>query len=176
MISRRGLLGVGVGAAFPQAARALASSSRSGWRPLFDGKSLAGWTFYQQGVGASDVDRVVAIRGGMLHFLGPRHKGEAAPSGHISTERAYGNYHLRLHFRWGERRYVPRMLQRRNSGLLYHMGSETDRLFPPCVEFQIEEGDVGDAILIDTLGLHGPLLGGTPLWPSYFPGLPQDYA
>lgn len=176
MIDRRSLLGVaGAAAAFPRAARAIAQGAGTGWQSLFDGRSLRGWRFFQEGMGDADAQGAVAIRGGMLHFLGPRYRGETAPSGHISTERSYGNYHLRLEYRWGERRFAPRALQRRNSGLLYHMGPATDRLFPPCVEFQIEEGDVGDAILIDTLGLHGPLLGGTPLWPSYFPGLPTEY-
>jgi hypothetical protein len=165
------LAAAGAAFAFPRAAQ----EPSSAWRPLFDGKSLKGWNFYQQGGGSNDADRVIAIRDKMLHFLGPQYRGEAAPSGHISTDRSYGNYHLRLDFRWGERRYAPRAWQRRNGGLLYHMGPQTDRLFPPCVEFQVEEGDVGDAIMVDTLGLHGPVLGGTPLWPGYFPGLPQEY-
>lgn len=176
MIDRRSLLAAtGAVAAFSRAALAIAQDAQSGWQSLFDGRSLRGWRFFQEGMGDADAQGAVAIRDGMLHFLGPQYRDETAPSGHISTERAQGNYHLRLQYRWGERRFAPRALQRRNSGLLYHMGAATDRLFPPCVEFQIEEGDVGDAILIDTLGLHGPLLGGTPLWPSYFPGLPTEY-
>ena len=29
--------------------------------------------------------------------------------------------------------------------------------------------------MVNTRALQGPLLGGTPLWPNYFPGLPSDY-
>lgn len=172
-MNRRAVLAGGASAALlPGIARAGAA----GWRPLFDGRTLDGWRFYQQGVGETDRDGAVTIERGMLRFLGPRYRGDGSAPGHISTVAEHADYHLRLRFRWGEARFAPRKLQRRNSGILYHMGPATDRLFPPGVEFQVEEGDVGDAIMIDTLALQGPLLGGTPLWPTYFPSFPQDYA
>ena len=172
---RHFLIGSGAAAAALALPRAPARAQTSGWRSLWDGRSLDGWRVFQDGVGAVETHAAIRIERGVLHFLGTGHEGDAAPPGHISTIEAYGNYHLRLEYKWGVTRYTPRVLQRRNSGLLYHMGDATDRLFPPCVEFQIEEGDVGDAIMVDTLGLQGPLLGGTPLWPAYFPGLPQKY-
>lgn len=176
-MNRRDLLTAGAGAALlsPGIAVALANAREAAWRPLFDGRTLNGWRFYQQGAGDTDRDGAVAIERGMLHFLGPRYRGDGTAPGHISTLAEHGDYHLRLRFRWGSARFVPRKLQRRNSGILYHMGPATDRLFPPGVEFQVEEGDVGDAIMIDTRALHGPLLGGTPLWPNYFPSMPQEY-
>ena len=172
---RQFLIGAGAATAALACPIARASVETSTWRPLFNGRSLDGWRFFQDGGGAVDPASAVRIERGVLHFLGGRQAGEAAPSGHISTVQDFANYHLRLDYKWGETRFTPRALQRRNSGLLYHMGAATDRLFPPCIEFQIEEGDVGDAIMVDTLGLQGPLLGGTPLWPNYFPGLPQTY-
>lgn len=172
---RQFLLGAGAATAALAVPRARAAPPAPGWRPLFDGRSLDGWRFFQDGIGSVDTQGVVRIENGVLHFLGKGTAGSAISSGHLSTVEAFGNYHLRLEYKWGATRFAPRALQRRNSGLMYHMGAATDRLFPPCVEFQIEEGDVGDAIMVDTLGLQGPLLGGTPLWPSYFPGLPEKY-
>lgn len=174
MIDRRQFV-AGAGAATMALASSAARAESSNWRPLFDGRTLNGWRFFQDGGGTVDTDGAVKIERGALHFLGGRNPGEATPSGHISTVESFANYHLRLEYKWGETRFVPRALQRRNSGLLYHMAAATDRLFPPCIEFQIEEGDVGDAIMVDTLALQGLLLGGTPLWPNYFPGLPQTY-
>jgi hypothetical protein len=119
----------------------------------------------------------IRIEKGLLHMLGSSFTGpDKASFGHIATKTIHANYHLRVDFRFGERRFAPRAWQRRNSGLLYHMGVELDRLFPDCVEFQFEEGDIGDAIMVNTKALHGPQLGGTPLWPNYFPGLPTTYA
>ena len=174
MIGRRALIATAAALPLLRVPNALATVD-AGWVPLFDGRTLDGWDFYQDCVGHSDVHRAVTVEKGMLHFLGPHYQSEKTTSGWIATKRTYRDYHLRLQFAWGERRYAPRALQRRNSGILYHMGFEPDRLFPPGVEFQIEESDVGDAIMIDTLSLHGPLLGGTPLWPTYFEGLPRKY-
>ncbi|OYU35416.1 DUF1080 domain-containing protein [Novosphingobium sp. PASSN1] len=175
-VLRGSLLAALAGAAPARLLGATAAPPFSGgsWQPLFDGKSLSGWTFYQEGNGTEDRNRVVRIEQGMLHFLGPRYQGKAQP-GHIATTTAWQDYHLRLDYKFGPRRFAPRALQRRNSGLLYHMGPERDRLFPDCVEFQIEEGDTGDAIMVNTLALQGPLLGGTPLWPNWIPAFPSEY-
>ncbi len=149
--------------------------SREDWRPLFDGKSLDGWTFYQEGIGDRDIHKAVVIRNGELRFLSPAFTREDAPPGHIATVDEWENYHLRLDYAWGTRRWAPRAIQRRNSGILYHMGPERDRLFPDCVEFQVQEGDVGDAIVVNSLALQGPLLGGTPLWPNWIEAFPSTY-
>lgn len=161
---------------------ARAAASASPWRALFNGRDLDGWTIYQDGEGNRDAHDAIRIEKGVLHMLGSSFTGPdvngsvRASFGHIATKSVHGNYHLRMEFRFGERRFAPRGWQRRNSGLLYHMAPELDRLFPDCVEFQFEEGDIGDAIMVNTRALQGPLLGGTPLWPNWFPGLPADYA
>lgn len=171
----QGLAAAAATTALPAIARA--APAVSPWRPLFNGRDLDGWTIYQDGEGNRDANDAIRIEKGMLHMLGPSFSGpDRASFGHIATKSLHGNYHLRMDFRFGERRFAPRGWQRRNSGLLYHMAPELDRLFPDCVEFQFEEGDIGDAIMVNTRALQGPLLGGTPLWPTYFPGLPTDYA
>lgn len=176
-MDRRHFLGSTVATAISSALPSAVIAQKAGgpWRRLFDGRSLEGWTFFQQGIGSVDHQRAVSIDNGVLHFLGPRYSAEDAPPGHIATEAVWSNYHLRLEYRYGVRRWPPRKLQRRNSGVLYHMGPETDRLFPDCVEFQLEEGDAGDAIMVNTQGLAGPSLGGTPLWPNWIPALPATH-
>ncbi|NLR70294.1 DUF1080 domain-containing protein [Novosphingobium sp. ERN07] len=178
MLARRtllhGLTAAAATAALPRIA--LAAHTASEWRPLFNGRDLDGWTIYQDGEGNVDRHNAIRIEKGVLHMLGSSFTGpDKASFGHIATKTIHANYHLRMDFRFGERRFAPRAWQRRNSGLLYHMGAELDRLFPDCVEFQFEEGDIGDAIMVNTKALQGPQLGGTPLWPTYFPGLPTTY-
>lgn len=177
-MNRRDVFGgaviLAVGASWP--AHLLAKvPPRDDWQQLFDGKSLDGWTFYQEGVGNADLRNSVVIRNQELHFLPPSYQHVDAPPGHIATVGEWSNYHLRVEYRWGTRRWAPRALQRRNSGLLYHMGPEKDRLFPDCVEFQVQEGDVGDAVVVNSLALQGPLLGGTPLWPNWIEAFPLTY-
>ncbi len=175
---RHALAALGIGAAsfaLPDWLGLAAQAQSSPWRLLFDGHSFDGWQFYQHGVGFDDVQGLASITDGNLHFLGPSHSGEAAQPGYLATTEEYGNYHLRFDYRWGANRYAPRRWSARNSGLLYHMTPHVEgRHFPPCVELQMMEGNCGDAILIDTLGLHGPELGGWPLWPNWIPAFPED--
>jgi len=167
----------GAFAVFPQIpATGAASAQEVGWQPLFNGNNLDGWTFFHDKVGNRDVHNVVSVEDGILHFLGPNFdQSQPSTMGHIATVGEWRDYHLRLDFKWGTERFIPRTLQRRNSGVLYHMGPENDRLFPDCVEFQVEEGDVGDAIMVNTKGLQGPVLGGTPLWPDWIAAIPKVY-
>lgn len=182
IFQRRSLLGAllaGGGLAFtPRLAAAMEQAERlaSPWRPLFNGRNLDGWSIFEQGEGNADPHGAIVIARNELHMLGASFKGpDKVAYGHIATLDDHANYHFRMEFRFGPRRFSPRTLQRRNSGLLYHMAPDRDRLFPDCVEFQYEEGDIGDAIMVNTKALLGPQLGGTPLWPNYFPGLPTDY-
>lgn len=181
MLNRRdalaGIGSVGMAGLLPSSVTAQTPDPReAGWQPLFNGRDLEGWTFFHEGVGDRDLHKVVSIKDGTLHLLGPDFdRAQNSTMGHIATTTTWSNYHLRLEFKWGAQRYAPRGLQRRNSGILYHMGPERDRLFPDCVEFQVEEGDVGDAIMVNTKALQGPLLGGTPLWPNWIPAIPKIY-
>lgn len=180
MPTRRSLIQtLGAAASLPLvgACASVAAQPGSGenWQDLFNGRNLEGWTFFHDGVGDTDRHGVARIANGVLHFLGPDYAGPQQTMGHIATTGEWENYHLQLQFKWGVRRFSPRTLQRRNSGVLYHMSPERDRLFPACVEFQIEEGDVGDAVMVNTMAVQGPVLGGTPLWPNWIPAIPKTY-
>jgi Domain of Unknown Function (DUF1080) len=143
------------------------------WMPLFNGRNLDGWSFYQDGVGTRDTNQALVIQKSEIHMLGPRYKPAGTPFGHIATDAEFGDYHLRLEYRYGEIRYEPRLLAKRNSGILYHMFPQRDRVWPNSIEFQLEESDVGDAILINTRCYPGVDLGGTPAWPAQIPLEPR---
>lgn len=143
------------------------------WMPLFNGRNLDGWSFYQDGVGQADTNSAVVVEKGEIHMLGPRYRPAGTPYGHIATLAEYGDYHLRLEYRFGETRFEPRLLAKRNSGVLYHMYPQRDLIWPNSIEFQLEESDVGDAILINTRCYPGADLGGTPAWPNQIPLEPR---
>ena len=137
------------------------------WIPLFNGNNLEGWDYFQEGVGIKDTTNAVTVRDGMIHMLGPDHNGGAAPGfGHIATQREYGNYHLKVEYQFGEKRFEPRLLAKRNSGVLYHVFPDRDRVWPNSIEFQLEESDLGDAICLNTRCFPGADQGGTPAWPN----------
>jgi hypothetical protein len=177
MVTRRGTLGM-IGAAAVAATplgRSVAAQGQDAWRPLFNGRDLDGWTFFQDGVGNVDRDQVAVVDKGVLHILGPRYRGPAAaPMGYLATAETYGNYHLSLEYKWGERRFAPRELWKRDSGILYHVPAGREFLWPDCVEYQIMERSTGDAIPVNHRAIPGVSMGGLPAWPRNFPG--QAYA
>ena len=67
----------------------------------------------------------------------------SAPYGIAVTKKAYSSYDLKFEFKWGERRFEPRLTKKRDAGLLYHCQVGT-YAWPPSLEYQIQEGDTGD--------------------------------
>jgi hypothetical protein len=74
--------------------------------------------------------------------------------GILVTEKEYENYHLSLQFKWGTSKYPPRKNEKRDSGILYHsIGKEGawGGVWMRSVECQVQEGDCGDYISVDTV-------------------------
>ena len=67
--------------------------------------------------------------------------------GYIGTEKEYGNYHLRLQYRWGTKKFQPRYELKRDAGLYYHILGP-DAVWPKALQFQIEQTNVGDLIAL----------------------------
>ncbi|WP_139959377.1 3-keto-disaccharide hydrolase [Flavicella sediminum] len=65
----------------------------------------------------------------------------------LTSKKEYKNYHLTLLFKWGEKKYEPRLKALRDNGLLYHCYGEHGafwNVWKRCLESQIQEGDFGD--------------------------------
>lgn len=94
------------------------------WRDLFNGKDLSGWDTY------------LAAPSGTKTPLGLNNdpkavftvvETEGAPAirvsgeiyGAITTHAEFTNFHIRLDFKWGEKRWPPRANVGRDSGILY---------------------------------------------------------
>lgn len=77
--------------------------------------------------------------------------------GGLTTLNEYENYHLSMEFKWGELKWEPRLNQLRDSGILYHCNGEHGSfwdVWKSSLEFQVQEGDLGDYIgLAGTRGL-----------------------
>ena len=118
---------------------------------LFNGRDLDGW----------DSDLASAERGqpALGHNNDPlkvisvvTEDGEPAirvsgqVMGGLSTRREFGNYALRLEFKWGRKKWPPRENSVRDSGVLYHcVGKPSLQTgWMQSAECQIEEQDCGD--------------------------------
>lgn len=75
--------------------------------------------------------------------------------GALTSKQEFENYHLKLEYKWGEKVWEPRLLRKRDSGILYHgHGSFTAfwNVWMASQEFQVQETDVGDYYgLVDVL-------------------------
>jgi|GEM_PF-462169 len=74
-------------------------------------------------------------------------KGNEAPFGMITTEKQYSNYNLEFEYKWGERKFIPRLNVKRDAGVLFHVYKEKT-VWPSSLECQIQEGDTGDLWVI----------------------------
>lgn len=69
--------------------------------------------------------------------------------GGIITKEQYSNYHLSVMFKWGDKKWEPRLDKKRDSGILYHCYGEHGRFWntwKTCLEYQVQESDLGDFI------------------------------
>jgi hypothetical protein len=130
----------------PEATQPATAAER--WTPLFNGRDLNGWyTFLQVHGKNQDPDRVITIEDGAIHLYKHAADGSKVVMGYISTEKEYGNYHLRLQYRWGEKKFEPRYRMKRDAGLYYHL-TGPDRVWPRGLQYQIEQTNVGDLIAL----------------------------
>jgi hypothetical protein len=115
-------------------------------KPLFNGKNLDGWYSFLKTKGKNnDPEKVFSIENGLLHISGKEF-------GYICTEKEYTNFHLAVEFKWGIKKYPPRDADttKRDNGVCYYVQTNArDSVWPPSIECQIQEGDVGDIWLID---------------------------
>jgi len=121
-------------------------SAQSKTRPLFNGKNLDGWYSFLNSNGKNnDVQKVFLVEGGLLHISGK-------DFGYICTNKEYKNFHLVAEFKWGVKKYPPRDADsiKRDNGICYFVPmTAKDTVWPTGIEFQIQEGDVGDIWLIN---------------------------
>jgi hypothetical protein len=112
---------------------------------LMNGQNLDGWYTWLKTKGKNnDPEKIFTVQpDGVLHDTGKE-------LGYLMTEKSFDNFHFKLEFKWGDRRWSPRENSKRDSGICYNVPDDTeDKIWPPSVECQIQEGDVGDFWLLD---------------------------
>lgn len=97
---------------------------------LFDGKTLAGWTFVSAGTNAP-AESIWRATNGVIFC-------EGKPFGYARTLTKYRDYQLHVEWRWPEK---PG-----NSGVFLHM-TPPDKVWALCFEAQLLAGHAGDVLL-----------------------------
>jgi 3-keto-disaccharide hydrolase len=133
----------------------LPPAGADGWVSLLNGRDLDGWysMLAKSGKGVAEQRGMVSIEENMLHIMGNVAAPSAAEAGYLATNQDFENVRIRVEYKWGLKRFAPRAFSKRDNGLLYGLVGP-DKVWPTCVECQIEEGDVGDAFLIGTRGIQ----------------------
>jgi hypothetical protein len=122
---------------------------------LFNGKDLKSFHTWMRDTQHADPRRVFNVTTDqgtpVIYITGDGYGG-------LVTNDEYTNYHLIAEYRWGEKTYGDRLTAARDNGILIHgQGPDGGSLvqvvdgFSPwltSVEFQIEEGAVGDLLIL----------------------------
>lgn len=140
------------------------------WRPLLS-ESLEGWEVFTgvphrttvvPGLARSESDDCqdgtpVGLSDPLNIFSVEEREGDSvlAVSGHgyagISSKEEFANYHLSFEYKWGEKKYPPRLGQKRDSGVLVHCTGDHGafwNVWLRSLECQIQETDTGDFIAL----------------------------
>lgn len=112
-----------------------ASAADDGFTPLFDGKSLDGWTFIvkpDKDGKKADPKETWSVADGVIRCTGK-------PNGCVVTKAEYGDYVLKVKWRF------PADGKGGNSGVLLHVQDE--KYWPTSIEAQLLTGRAGDLLL-----------------------------
>lgn len=151
------------------------------WKQLFNGKDLAGWDTwlgrphesvtgldlkkddkgkYTEPVGLNkDVKKVYTV----TQVDGkPAIRISGEIFGALTSKDEFENYHFKLEFKWGEKKWPPRETAVRDSGLLYHCvgpHGAAGTFWMQSPECQIQEKDCGDfwsvaGVIVDVEGVR----------------------
>lgn len=178
------------------------TAAETEWHPLFNGHDLTGWeTFMTRPDPAWNVAGLKRDAAGK--YLEPVGKNndplkvftveeeQAGPVIHVSgqgfgvmtTKESFGNFHLRVQVKWGEKKWGSKVNSPRDCGLLYFVHGEPGfdhETWPRSIEFQIQEHDMGDLyalgaeITVKAVQEKGPT--GRPLYRYRPTGAPTLFA
>jgi hypothetical protein len=127
------------------------ADDKDGFKPLFNGRDWSGW-YIISGRGSQNKlqeHKWFTIHDGMVHMYQNAPEGSSQPFGYFCTEKEFSNYHLRFQYKWGTKKFAPKLDANRDAGLLFHAHGK-DGVWPDSVECQIQETDTGDIFTVRT--------------------------
>jgi len=118
--------------------------NKDGFKPLFDGKTLDGWKSARNvdnnSYGVFSVNKEEKA----IHVYANEEQGSNQDNDLLFTETTYGNYILKLEYRWGEKRFGERAEIDRDAGLLLHVAEDITKGWdgwPASIEMQMGESN-----------------------------------
>jgi hypothetical protein len=114
----------------------------------FNGKDLTGFYVFTKGHGYYDPSKVFTVQDGVIRVSGEEWGG-------LATCGNFGNYHLIVEWKWGEKTWGSRAKAARDSGILLHcVGPDgaAGGQWMESIECQIIEGGCGDLLMVGGQG------------------------
>ena len=131
--------------------QAMQHKSSKGWEQLFANDN------YKVVIDSDTLSKedIFHINDGEIKAMYSYEGSAVSPIAMIISKKKYSFYDLKLEYKWGNRKFKPRLDQKRDAGVLLHATS-LQEVWPPSLEYQIQEGDVGDFWAL--LGAHANIL------------------
>src|SRR5438067_868807 len=122
------------------------------WTTLFNGKNLDNFdiAYSSKPVDGRPASALFEVRNGEVHTYPGQEAGSTQPSGYFQTRDEHSDYVLHLEYKWGDKKFAPRMARLKDAGLIFHTYENVENSWPHGVECQIEDKDVGDLWIISS--------------------------
>lgn len=146
------------------------------WVDLFNGENLDGW-IARRGKRGNDtsqtIEEMFRVRDGVIQVYAGAAQDGFQFNGNLYTEQSFSHFHLQIEYRWKENRFRPRHRSVRDAGILFHIHSQPDEVWPPSVEMQLGGGEPGAAYVTGDLWIIGNTRAKAPsIDGKYQPGAP----
>ncbi|GAB5561002.1 MAG: hypothetical protein SynsKO_26490 [Synoicihabitans sp.] len=116
------------------------------WVDLFDGESLDGWVANLGKRGddnSQPIEQIFTVTDGKIHVYRNAPNRTKQFSANLRTTEKFSRFHLQVEYRWQDNRFQPRHAAVRDAGILFHIHSEPNEVWPPSVEMQLGGGEPG---------------------------------
>jgi len=117
----------------------LVGQEEEGFVPLFDGKSLEGWTSARSSGEGDWGPYSVNAEEKAIHVYAGREAGSEQKTDCLNTNKEYSHFILKLEYKWVGPRFAPRPDHDRDAGLLFHVHGNLRKVWPLSLEMQIGE-------------------------------------
>ncbi|MBK1875283.1 3-keto-disaccharide hydrolase [Pelagicoccus mobilis] len=150
------------------------------WQNLFNGEDLSGWTVVKGGKyfdeNSLDEESIYSVHDGSMRVYHGAPDGSVQYKALITHEKQLsGNFHLQVEYRWREGRYIPRSESKRDAGILFHVHSRNNQIWPSCLEMQLGDGQPGERNVAGDLWVSGKTLADVSSRDGFFnPDAPSE--
>jgi hypothetical protein len=127
--------GAGSGGAAGSGAGSGGNGGGAGWRDLFNGMNLTGWTPSQ---GHAALYAVGMQDGGPVIHVYPTQADQSnQPEATLRTTESFSNYVFHVEYKWGTKRFGSRSQSDRDNGICFHICGNAGQVWPESIELQI---------------------------------------